>query len=98
MSRRTVRLCLVALVLVSFLSAGGLSASPAKKSVAPSQYISSFWSLLACSVFGEETCALVSTYDFSDIGCHIDPHGVCQVEPASDIGCNIDPHGGGCLH
>lgn len=96
MSRRNVRLCLVALALLAFLSAGSLSASPAKKPVASPQYISSFWSILACSVFGQKTCVLVSRYDFSDIGCN-DPHGVCQVKPTSDIGCNIDPHGGGCL-
>ncbi|HKH47460.1 MAG TPA: hypothetical protein VKM72_22615 [Thermoanaerobaculia bacterium] len=32
---------------------------------------------------------------WSEIGCHIDPDGLCRQAPSpqSDIGCHIDPNG-----
>jgi hypothetical protein len=78
--RTTFRIILV-LTLTLALPAGSIAA-PA---TAPEQP--------AASLLDQLSQLLLDVW--SEIGCHIDPNGLCRQAPSqqSDIGCHIDPDG-----
>ena len=61
------------------------SAAPASQPAEPDRFAVSLLDHLSDFLIGV----------WSDIGCHIDPDGLCQQAPSpqSDIGCHIDPSG-----
>jgi hypothetical protein len=82
MSRSVVRRTAVLFVLSVLLAAPWSAAAPRQiPRAAPAPLVSRLWSRL--------------TVLWSDIGCIIDPNGLCHGSAAtqSDIGCGLDPHG-----
>lgn len=98
MPRNVPRRYLILAALLIAVSLYGASAAPLTQAF-PAQPISSFWSTLACALFGGETCGAVTTREASDSGCGLDPHGgTCAIQsvPPPDVGCGLDPHGADC--
>lgn len=97
MPRSTRTRVVSSVVLTLVLAAGSASAGPAP-SVPAVKSISSYWSLLVCTILGGEKCsALTSVQSTTDIGCGLDPYGGACTPPAttsSDTGFGLDPHGG----
>ncbi len=96
MPRSTRTRVVMSAVLILFLAAGSASAGPLP-SVPAVKSISSYWSLLVCTLFGGEECSLTSTQSRTDVGCGLDPHGGSCTPPtttSSDTGLGLDPHGG----
>lgn len=96
MPRSTPTRVVLLAVLILVLAAGSASAgqSPAFPTV---KSISSYWSLLVCTILGGEKCSVTSVQSRTDVGCGLDPHGGACTPPAttsSDTGLGLDPHGG----
>jgi hypothetical protein len=82
MSRSVVRRTAVLFVLSVLLAAPWSAAAPRQiPRAAPAPLVSQLWSRL--------------TALWSDIGCGLDPNGLCHGSAASqsDIGCGLDPSG-----